>query len=66
MHVMIERGRPPPLFPKKLKHRVGRLRMERADTVRLHGNFARSLRGRARSPISIHAKLGLTLASWIS
>lgn len=51
---MIGRGRPPPLFPKKLNQQI-----------RLHNNFARSLRGRTRSPVS-HAKLGLSLASFLS
>jgi hypothetical protein len=34
--------------------------------IRLHINFARSLRGRARSPISLHAKLVVSLASFLS
>jgi hypothetical protein len=58
---MIACGRPPSLFPRKLNP-VARTWNQQ---IRLHNNFARSLR-RTRSPISLYAKLGLSLASFLS
>ncbi|KAF8496864.1 hypothetical protein F5888DRAFT_370784 [Russula emetica] len=61
--LMIGRGRPPPLFPKKLNSKSVACAWN--QQIRLHNDFVRSLRG-TRSPISLHAKLGLPLASFLS
>jgi hypothetical protein len=60
---MIGRGRPPPLFPKKLNSESVACAWD--QQIRLHNDFARSLRG-TRSPTSLHTKLGLSLASFLS
>ena len=58
---MIRRG-PRPLFPKELNS----VTCAWDQQIRLHNNFAKGLRERARSPISLHAKLVLSLASFLS
>jgi hypothetical protein len=50
-------GRPPLLFPRKLNSAACPW-----NQLRLYNNFARSLR---RGPISLHAKLGLSFASFL-
>jgi len=61
--LMIGRSRPLPLFPKKLNSES--IACAWNQQIRLHNNFARRLR-ETRSPISLHAKLGLSLASFLS
>lgn len=63
---MIGRSRPSPLFPKKSTSESVACAWN--QQFRLHNSFARSssLRGRTRSPIGLHAKLGLSLASFLS
>jgi hypothetical protein len=62
--LMIGRDRPLPLFPKKLNSES--IACAWNQQIRLHNNFARRLRETRRSPISLHAKLGLSLASFLS
>lgn len=63
---MIGRGRLPPLLPKKLNPESVACAWN--QQIRLHNNFARSLRGRTQSPVPVsrHAKLRLSLASFLS
>jgi hypothetical protein len=63
---MIGRRRPPPLFPKKLDSESVACAWN--QQIRLQNNFAGCLRGRtpSQSPISLHAKLGLSLASFLT
>jgi hypothetical protein len=63
--IMIGRSRPLPLFPKKLNPES--IACAWNQQICLHNKFARrsSLR-ETWSPISLHAKLGLSLASFLS
>jgi hypothetical protein len=59
---MIRRGRPSPSKTLNSESVACAWNLQ----IRLHNNFARSLCGRTRSPTILHAKLGLSLASFLS